>query len=33
MKIVEARATPIAPPICWFVLIKPDANPASSGAT
>ena len=31
VKIVEARATPIAPPICWFVLISPDASPASCG--
>ena len=23
-------ASPIAPPICWFVLISPDASPASS---
>ena len=31
--IVVAAATPIAPPICWFVLIKPDAIPASAGRT
>ena len=33
MKIVEATATPIAPPICWFVLIRPDASPASCSLT
>ena len=27
--IVVAAATPIAPPICWLVLIRPDATPAS----
>ena len=27
--IVVAAATPIAPPICWLVLISPDATPAS----
>ena len=32
-KIVEAIAIPIAPPICWFVLISPEASPASCGAT
>jgi hypothetical protein len=26
--IVVATATPIAPPICWLVLISPDATPA-----
>ena len=33
VKIVEAIATPIAPPICWLVLISPEASPASDGAT
>jgi len=31
--IVVAAATPIAPPICWLVLIRPDATPASEGWT
>jgi hypothetical protein len=29
--IVVMTATPIAPPICWVVLISPDATPASAG--
>jgi hypothetical protein len=33
LKTVEAIATPIAPPICWLVLISPEASPASDGAT
>jgi hypothetical protein len=33
VKIVEATATPIAPPICWFVLISPEASPASRSET
>jgi len=28
---VGASATPIAPPICWLVLISPEAMPASAG--
>jgi hypothetical protein len=28
--IVVATARPIAPPICWLVLSRPDATPASS---
>ncbi len=32
MKIVEAMAVPIAPPICWLVLMRPDASPASCGS-
>ena len=28
--IVVAAATPIAPPICWLVLISPEAIPASA---
>ena len=31
--IVVAAATPIAPPICWLVLIRPDAIPASDPET
>ena len=31
--IVVAAATPIAPPICWLVLINPEAIPASAGRT
>ena len=31
--IVVAAATPIAPPICWVVLIRPEAMPASAGRT
>ena len=33
MKIVVTSAIPIAPPICWFVLIRPDASPASCSST
>jgi hypothetical protein len=29
----ETTATPIAPPICWLVLSRPDASPASSCST
>ena len=31
--IVEATATPIAPPSCWVVLSSPEARPASCSAT
>ena len=30
---VVAAATPTAPPICWLVLISPEAIPASAGRT
>ena len=31
---IEARtARPSAPPICWLVLIMPEARPASCGST
>ena len=30
---VVTSATPIAPPICWFVLISPEATPASADET
>ena len=29
--IVESAAMPSAPPICWVVLMSPDARPASAG--
>ena len=32
-KIVEATATPIAPPTCWDVLMRPEARPCSSRLT
>jgi len=31
--IVDATATPIAPPSCWEVLRSPEARPASCSAT
>jgi len=31
--IVDAIATPIAPPSCWEVLMSPEARPASCSPT
>ena len=33
LAIVDSAAIPSAPPICCDVLIRPDARPASDGAT
>ena len=30
---VVVIASPIAPPICWLVLISPEARPESAGLT
>ena len=36
MRVVDTvvrMATPSAPPICWLVLMSPEASPASRGGT